>query len=215
VATVTPMQHPDGGFGGGHGHAAHSATSYAVLLSLVLVGGTEALDLIDRKAMFVLTFLALWRRLGLVLTRRQVALARPYETTRRRLHSLRRRRRRHQVTINPFCTAIFPRRSSNRGTQRRILLNDNHLAVKSAAPTPTRFPGPHHRRRNVSNGSTRVDLSLPNVRRRHWQLAGQRSPQRIRFLRSCLFVHPRPARGSNPQVSSTKHSPPQNTQTGF
>jgi protein farnesyltransferase subunit beta len=47
------MQHPDGGFGGGQGQLAHSATSYAAILSLVLVGGTEVLNLVDRKAMFV------------------------------------------------------------------------------------------------------------------------------------------------------------------
>jgi protein farnesyltransferase subunit beta len=57
IATFTLMQHPHGGFGGGHGHSAHSATSYAAVLSMVLVGGTEVLDLIDRKAMFVFFFL--------------------------------------------------------------------------------------------------------------------------------------------------------------
>jgi len=59
MATLKPMQHPDGGFGGGHGHAAHSATAYAVVLSTVLVGGTEILDVIDRRAMFVFFFLFL------------------------------------------------------------------------------------------------------------------------------------------------------------
>ncbi|KZF19217.1 hypothetical protein L228DRAFT_271467 [Xylona heveae TC161] len=56
IATLTPMQNPDGGFGGGHGHYSHVAPSYAAVLSLVMVGGDEALNLIDRKAM--------WRWLG-------------------------------------------------------------------------------------------------------------------------------------------------------
>jgi protein farnesyltransferase subunit beta len=36
----------------------HLAPSYAIVLALVMVGGTEALDIIDRKAM--------WRWLGLL-----------------------------------------------------------------------------------------------------------------------------------------------------
>ena len=50
VSTLTPIQHPDGGFGGGFGQLAHTATSYAAVLSLVTVGGA-ALDMIDRRAM--------------------------------------------------------------------------------------------------------------------------------------------------------------------
>jgi protein farnesyltransferase subunit beta len=45
------MQNPTGGFGGGHGQFSHIATSYATVLSLVMVGGEEALELVDRKAM--------------------------------------------------------------------------------------------------------------------------------------------------------------------
>jgi protein farnesyltransferase subunit beta len=56
AATVRPMQSKDGGFGGGHGQEAHLAPTYAVLLSLAMVGGAEALDVVDRKAM--------WRWLG-------------------------------------------------------------------------------------------------------------------------------------------------------
>lgn len=48
IDTFTPLQNPEGGFGGGHGHLSHAAASYAATLSLALVGG---LDMIDRRAM--------------------------------------------------------------------------------------------------------------------------------------------------------------------
>jgi len=43
------MQNADGGFGGGHGQMSHCASSYAAILSLIMVGGDEALNMIDRK----------------------------------------------------------------------------------------------------------------------------------------------------------------------
>jgi protein farnesyltransferase subunit beta len=49
--TFLACQNSDGGFGGGHGHASHAAASYAAVLALATVGGKEALDSIDRKAM--------------------------------------------------------------------------------------------------------------------------------------------------------------------
>jgi len=52
ISTVRPMQNVSGGFGGGNGQMSHLAPTYAVLLSLALVGGKEALDVIDRKAMW-------------------------------------------------------------------------------------------------------------------------------------------------------------------
>ena len=48
IDTFTPLQNPEGGFGGGYGHLSHAAASYAATLSLALVGG---LDMIDRRAM--------------------------------------------------------------------------------------------------------------------------------------------------------------------
>ena len=45
------MQNPSGGFGGGHGQISHAAPSYAVVLSLAMVGGNETLELIDRRAL--------------------------------------------------------------------------------------------------------------------------------------------------------------------
>ena len=45
------MQNYDGGFGGGHGQLSHCAPSYSAILSLAMVGGREALDLIDRRAL--------------------------------------------------------------------------------------------------------------------------------------------------------------------
>ncbi|RDI81618.1 hypothetical protein Vi05172_g8434 [Venturia inaequalis] len=52
ISTFIPAQNRDGGFGGGHGQLSHIATSYAAVLSLVTVGGIEALDTIDRKGMW-------------------------------------------------------------------------------------------------------------------------------------------------------------------
>ncbi|KAL9097128.1 MAG: hypothetical protein Q9165_000555 [Trypethelium subeluteriae] len=54
VQTVKPLQNATGGFGGGHGQLSHIASSYACVLSLAIVGGEEALELVDRKAMYVL-----------------------------------------------------------------------------------------------------------------------------------------------------------------
>ena len=49
--TFSPLQNPGGGFGGGHGQISHAAPSYAVVLSLAMVGGNESLDMIDRRAL--------------------------------------------------------------------------------------------------------------------------------------------------------------------
>lgn len=56
ISTVRPIQNATGGFGGGNGQMSHLAPTYAIILSLAMVGGQEALDIIDRKAM--------WRWLG-------------------------------------------------------------------------------------------------------------------------------------------------------
>lgn len=52
VRTVRPMQNGAGGFGGGHGQMSHLAPTYAILLSLAIVGGPDAMELIDRKSMW-------------------------------------------------------------------------------------------------------------------------------------------------------------------
>ncbi|KAI8173014.1 hypothetical protein K4K51_010438 [Colletotrichum sp. SAR 10_75] len=53
IATVRTMQNlPGGGFGGGHGQNSHLATTYAVVLALAIVGGEDAYDVIDRRAMW-------------------------------------------------------------------------------------------------------------------------------------------------------------------
>ena len=49
--TFSPLQNPSGGFGGGHGQISHAAPSYAVVLSLAMVGGNESLDMIDRRTL--------------------------------------------------------------------------------------------------------------------------------------------------------------------
>lgn len=52
IQTFSSMQNDSGGFGGGHGQISHCAPSYAVVLSLAMIGGTDCLDLIDRKALW-------------------------------------------------------------------------------------------------------------------------------------------------------------------
>ncbi|KAK2786977.1 CAAX farnesyltransferase (FTase) subunit beta [Onygenales sp. PD_12] len=52
IATAAPAQNATGGFGGGHGQISHCASSYAMVLSLALVGGENAFKLIDRRAMW-------------------------------------------------------------------------------------------------------------------------------------------------------------------
>jgi protein farnesyltransferase subunit beta len=61
ISTVRPMQNSTGGFGGGHGQISHLAPTYAIVLSLAMVGGNAALEVIDRKAM--------WRWLGTIKRR--------------------------------------------------------------------------------------------------------------------------------------------------
>ena len=51
--TFAPAQNASGGFGGGHGQISHLAPSYAVVLSLAMVGGIDSLDLIDRRSLSV------------------------------------------------------------------------------------------------------------------------------------------------------------------
>jgi protein farnesyltransferase subunit beta len=58
VSTVRPMQNAMGGFAGGHEQMSHLAPTYAIVLALSMVGGEEALEVIDRKAM--------WQWLGAV-----------------------------------------------------------------------------------------------------------------------------------------------------
>lgn len=52
VATARSMQNESGGFGGGGRQLSHMATTYAVVLALGLVGGEEAFEVVDRKAMW-------------------------------------------------------------------------------------------------------------------------------------------------------------------
>jgi protein farnesyltransferase subunit beta len=52
ISTCRPIQNLTGGFGGGNGQMSHLAPTYATILALSMVGGEEALNLIDRKAMW-------------------------------------------------------------------------------------------------------------------------------------------------------------------
>jgi protein farnesyltransferase subunit beta len=52
ISTVRPIQNATGGFGGGNGQMSHLAPTYAIVLALAIVGGEEALDIIDRRAMW-------------------------------------------------------------------------------------------------------------------------------------------------------------------
>lgn len=52
IETVRPMQNDGGGFAGGFGQTSHLATTYAIVLSLALVGGEDAYEVIDRRSMW-------------------------------------------------------------------------------------------------------------------------------------------------------------------
>ncbi|KAE9370437.1 terpenoid cyclases/Protein prenyltransferase [Stipitochalara longipes BDJ] len=52
ISTVRPIQNATGGFGGGNGQMSHLAPTYGIVLALATVGGGEALDVIDRRAMW-------------------------------------------------------------------------------------------------------------------------------------------------------------------
>jgi len=52
VSTVRPIQNATGGFGGGNGQMSHLAPTYGIVLALAIVGGEEALNVIDRRAMW-------------------------------------------------------------------------------------------------------------------------------------------------------------------
>ncbi|KAK0628947.1 terpenoid cyclases/protein prenyltransferase alpha-alpha toroid [Bombardia bombarda] len=50
--TARAMQNDSGGFGGGGRQLSHLATTYAIVLSIALVGDEDAYEVIDRKAMW-------------------------------------------------------------------------------------------------------------------------------------------------------------------
>ncbi|KXX81578.1 Protein farnesyltransferase subunit beta [Madurella mycetomatis] len=52
IETARSMQNDTGGFGGGGGQLSHMATTYAIVLSLALVGGEEAFEVVDRRSMW-------------------------------------------------------------------------------------------------------------------------------------------------------------------
>ncbi|KAI1272407.1 terpenoid cyclases/Protein prenyltransferase [Xylaria sp. FL0933] len=52
VETARSIQNESGGFGGGFGQQSHLATTYAMVLSLAIVGGEDAYEVIDRRAMW-------------------------------------------------------------------------------------------------------------------------------------------------------------------
>ncbi|KAJ0110114.1 protein farnesyltransferase subunit beta [Diaporthe amygdali] len=52
IDTARSMQNDTGGFGGGNGQMSHLATTYAMVLSLALVGGDSVYEVVDRRAMW-------------------------------------------------------------------------------------------------------------------------------------------------------------------
>ncbi|KAI3321234.1 terpenoid cyclases/Protein prenyltransferase [Xylariaceae sp. AK1471] len=52
IETARSIQNETGGFGGGFGQQSHLATTYAMVLALVIVGGESAYRVIDRRAMW-------------------------------------------------------------------------------------------------------------------------------------------------------------------
>ena len=51
MQTFAPTQNPEGGFGGAHGQLSHLAASYTTVLCLVMVGGRESIDMINRRSL--------------------------------------------------------------------------------------------------------------------------------------------------------------------
>jgi protein farnesyltransferase subunit beta len=49
---VNACQHPQGGFGGGHGQMAHLAPTYAAVNILAMYGGEDAFGIVDRKKLY-------------------------------------------------------------------------------------------------------------------------------------------------------------------
>ncbi|KAF2276677.1 CaaX farnesyltransferase beta subunit Ram1 [Westerdykella ornata] len=56
IDTLTDVQHPEGGYGGGFGHLPHLAPTYAAILSLAMAGSSAAYESINRRT--------LWHYLG-------------------------------------------------------------------------------------------------------------------------------------------------------
>ncbi|CAF9921314.1 MAG: hypothetical protein GOMPHAMPRED_002290 [Gomphillus americanus] len=52
LSTLAAFQNDTGGFAGGHGQISHIATTFAAVLSLAIVGGSQAFDMIHRRALW-------------------------------------------------------------------------------------------------------------------------------------------------------------------
>ncbi|KAJ4295313.1 CAAX farnesyltransferase (FTase) subunit beta [Kalmusia sp. IMI 367209] len=52
IHTFSLVQYPDGGYGGNFGHLPHLAATYAAVLSILMVGGKDAYDSINRKSLW-------------------------------------------------------------------------------------------------------------------------------------------------------------------
>ena len=52
IATARSIQNISGGFGGGSGQFSHLATTYATILALAIMGGEDAYQVIDRRALW-------------------------------------------------------------------------------------------------------------------------------------------------------------------
>lgn len=52
LATIKHFWHEEGGFGGGPAQLGHTATNYASCLTLALIGTPEALNTVDRQALY-------------------------------------------------------------------------------------------------------------------------------------------------------------------
>ncbi|RIA94482.1 terpenoid cyclases/protein prenyltransferase alpha-alpha toroid [Glomus cerebriforme] len=52
ISTISKLQNPAGGFGGGPGQISHAAVTYAAINALAIIGSKEAYDLIDRETLY-------------------------------------------------------------------------------------------------------------------------------------------------------------------
>lgn len=155
IDTLRPIQNKTGGFGGGHGQLSHLATTYASVLSLVMVGGEEAFELIDQEAMCVNLLIIDIAKYSSTDTF-QAALARQPQISRRRLRHVSRRRARCQVcnaSSRAPATLAQPKQGS-------ILCDGRPFTPEPPTRAPHRLTRPNQRYGNVYDRVSRVRVTL-------------------------------------------------------
>lgn len=159
VQTITPMQNPEGGFGGGHGQLSHCAASYAATLSLAMVGG---LDMVNRKTM--------WNWLG--------SVKQPDGSFSMAVNGEKDVR---YVALLSSLVYVFLADSSE---QRRLLCPHHPYPPRPPSLAPSYIPRTCRRPHIIHLATRPLALNLPDLRRRHRRRSHKRSPRRLRLLLS-------------------------------